>query len=523
MSALLAGLALLGGLARAEVPVEAPPGVPDVPEAPEAPTVRPALPAPPPFQAMGLFQARGTRSSVVATNPFLDGQVVGSLGGSNGTTTSLDERTMMAEQRGVGFFTWTPGLTDGRAALTAAFEIDFGWGDQAYQTGGNKGGGFGADQVNLQTRRLYATFLPVRGEHELKVLAGLQFVADGAADPHTSSLERLIRQGGGLGIWGSEAAGLSLYGRHRDGFGERLRWRLGAYTLVENGVGLADDLTLCMADATLVPAWRVDLGLHGWWLKDNTGGTGGSLGVGPFSQLSALQGGPSLAVGEGTAPDADLLWLAADLGFNRELRQGPLGARVFGLFNLGRLYLEGVEDVAVRGHLLQGEARWRYAPGSGSVLGVQGLLSSRDGTGEGAYTGVLTGNSYGIVGATWASHGALLLFPDPGAINRQVAVVADLSGGGQGLRALTVQGGYDLVPERLTAQGTLAMAATGRGEAVGRELGLGLLGRPLPLLDLGLRAAVVPGAYALDPSTGARTALPSWPWTVIAHLQWLLL
>ncbi|NOY27956.1 MAG: hypothetical protein GXP62_18990 [Oligoflexia bacterium] len=148
-------LLLLVGVAAAALPPESVWSTgPDPDAAPPQ-----AQPAPAPstgFTAIGLLQARVTRSSVVTTNPFLDGQVVGSLGGLNGTSTSLDDRTLMGEQRADGFFTWAPTILDGRAALTAAFEVDFGWGDQAYQTGGNRGGGFGGDQVNLQTRRLYA-------------------------------------------------------------------------------------------------------------------------------------------------------------------------------------------------------------------------------------------------------------------------------------------------------------------------------------------------------------------------------
>lgn len=524
--ALALGLALLAGRpARADTPAESPwSGAEGGPAGHEAAAadVRPQAAPGRPLTALGLFQTRITRSSIVSTNPFLDGQVVGALGGTNGTTTSLEDRSMSAEQRAVGFLTWAPTALDGRAALTAGFEIDFAWGDQSYQTGGNKGGGFGADQVNLQTRRLYASFQPLRGDHDLKVISGLQFVADSAYDPHSSSLNRLGRQGGGLGIWGSEAAGVSLFGRHSDGWGERVAWRLGGYTLVENGVSLGDDLTLWMADTSLSPAWAVDVGLHAWWLKDNTGGSGGTLGLGPSSQLSQLQGGPSLSFGDGVEVDADLTWLSADVGWNRELRRGPVGARAHGLFNLGRLYLTGLPDVPVRGWMLGGEVRGRYARGSGSELSAQVLATSRDGTGPSAYTGLVTGNSYGVVGATWATHGTLLLFSDPGAINRQTALVSDLANGGQGLLALTGNGGYDLVPERLTVHGTAALARTAQGEALGQELGAGLLGHPLPLLDLGLRAAAVTGARVADSSSGELAELPATPWAVLAHLQWLL-
>ena len=516
---------LAGGDARAEAPAEALWGVPET-----SAVATEVVPVPPPgreLTALGLVQTRITRSSVVTTNPCLDGQVVGSLGGLNGTTTSLDDRSMMAEQRAAGFLTWAPGALDGRASLTAAFEVDFVMGDQAYQTGGNKGGGFGADQVNLQTRRLYASFSPrLGGGHELTVNAGLQFLSDGATDPHRGTADQLVRHGGGLMIWGSEAAGIAAYGRFRDGAGDRLRWRVGGFALLENGVGLPDDATLWVADAELHPAHAVELGLHGWWLKDNTGGSGGSLGVGPTSQLSQLQGGPRLvfqdAEGLAVEVDADLLWFSADAGWNRDLELGPVGLRGLGLLNLGRLYVTGQEDVDLRGWLVDGELRWRWARGRGSELSVQGLASSADGEAAETYTGIVTGNSYGVVGALWATHGTLLLFSDPQAINRQVAVVADVSGGGRGLVAATTNLGFDPIPDRVTTTGTLAYAATPDGQGLGTEAGLALVTHPLPLLDVGLRGAVVTGAQVVDPNTGVLTGLPAHPWAVLAHLQWVL-
>lgn len=517
---------LLASAARADVPAEAA-WTTDGGDGP-APDVRPTVPAPAGgLTALGLLQARMTRSSVVTTNPFLDGQVIGALGGTNGTSTSLQDRSFLSEQRAVAFLTWAPRVLDARAALTAGFEVDYAWGDQSYQTGGNKGGGFGGDQVNLQTRRLYGSFEPRLGSgHDLTVVAGLQFLADGAYDPHRSGPDALFRHGGGLMVWGSEAAGLAAFGKWRNDYGTALRYRLGGYTLIENGTALPDDGQLWMADAELRPAYALDLGVHGWWLKDNTGGSGGTLGVGPSSQLSELQGGPRLSFlddeGKAAEVDADLLWLGLDGGWNRDLAMGPLGVRALWLANLGRLYVDGQQDVDVRGWLLEGEARLRWTTGSGSVLRGQVLATSRDGTGADAYTGVITGNSYGGVGAVWATHGTLLLFSDPRAINRQVAVVSDVSNRGRGLLAAIGEVGWDVVPERINTRATLAHARTPDGQALGTETHLALTTRPWPLFDLGLEGAVVSGARVEDPSTSELTTLPANPWTVLAHLQWVL-
>ena len=141
-------------------------------------TVTPTLPAPGGLTFLGLYQARAAASSAITT-AALDGQVVGKLGGTNGTSvyvpgvTDLDGdgvpdddvgNSTWTEQRLNGFFTYAPPTLDGRASLTAGFEIDFLFGDQSYGIGGNTGGGFGADNVNLQTRRLHVSFQPVDGQ-----------------------------------------------------------------------------------------------------------------------------------------------------------------------------------------------------------------------------------------------------------------------------------------------------------------------------------------------------------------------
>ncbi len=472
---------------------------------------------------VGLLQARAVATNVVTTNPFLDGQVVGVLGGTNGTTVLSDKGldldgdgevddklvgSRYVEQRALGFLSWAPGVFDGRVGLNAAFEIDFLWGDRSYGTGGNTGGGIGADQVNLQTRRLNASFRPRLGAgHDVELVAGLQFLGDGVANPGRASLDDLTRMGGGLRIWGTEAAGLAAYGRIHDSAGDKLRYRAGAFTLYENGVGLKDDAQLYVADVDVQADWRSHAGLHGWLLRDYSGGSGGVLGLGPTSQLSGLQGAPVLDLrtdpdGDPLSVDADLLWLAVDGGFNHRLDKGPLGASGLALWNLGKLYALGAEDVLVRGWMVDAELRLRVAPGAGSVLRVEGLAASRDGTGRDQYTGVLTGNSYGIVGAIWASHGMLLLFQDPAAVNRSAPVVFDVSNGGMGLLAVTGSAGIDVVPNRLTVQANAGHARDGEAQTLGTELGGRLTWQPVFGTHIGLAAAQVWGSrFDANPRT----------------------
>lgn len=476
-------------------------------------------PTPPPpddgFTFLGLVQARISQTNVVPSTPYLDGQVVGVMGGINGTTTSEEERALVAEQRVNGFFTYAPPTLDGRVGLTAGFEVDFAYGDQSYQIGGNTGGGYGADQVNLQTRRMHANYKALTGDHQLNLVLGLQFVADGVYDPANSRLDDLSRTGGGLRFFGSEAAGLSAYGLVRNDGGEQLRYRLGAYTLYEEGSGLKDDITLYMGDLQASPAYASRVGLHAWYLRDSADGLGGLFGTGPTSTLSELQGGPKLSFlnSDGTAPivDADLFYFSIDGGYNHRLDKGRFGAGGLALLNAGRIYIEGQTDVPVMGFLASGDVRYRYMRGDGSVLSLQALWSSADDEAKSQYTGILTGNSYGIVGAVWASHGCVLLLPDPKAINRQVAVLPDVSGAGRGLMVGLVSAGYDLVPNRLNLTVGAGQASDASGTPLGTEVNVKLTGKPWLFGDVSLVAAALPV-----------TTFDVMPWMLYSSLDWVV-
>ncbi len=523
MKALLLPALLLGGLtgaAHAEAPLES---QAKATGAPGAALVQPgAAPAGGGFTPILLSQTRAIGSNVITTNPFIDGQVVGQLGGSNGTTV-LDPSGMdldgdgaddsdlrgarFVEQRLTGFFTWAPTVFDGRVALASAFEIDFLWGDQSYATGGNTGGGIGADQVNLQTRRVNVRLSPRVGQrHELDIVTGMQFVGDSVYDPAVARPDDLFRAGGGLRFWGTEAAGVAAYGTVSDASGPRLRYRAGTFSLVENGVAQRDDAALHVADVQYQPDHRSRVGGHAWLLRDYAEGRGGVLGTGLTSALSEMQGGPHFVVpaeadGSPAEVETDVLWLSADAGFNHALDAGPLGANAVAAYNLGRLYATTRDAVALRGWMVDGGLRFRWAPGAGSVIAANGTVASRDGTGINAYTGLVTGNSYGIVGATWGSHGMMLLFQDPWAINRSAPLVFDVSNGGSGLTAITATAGWDAVPNRVTLQAGFGHAVDGDGKTIGTEFNGRLVTHPWFGTNLGVAVATVQGtSYAAAPA-----------------------
>ncbi len=473
----------------------------DVIPAPDAPA--------PGLKFLGIVSLRTSGSNITTTNPLLNGQLVGTLGGIN-TTTTQEEVGHASEQRVGAFFTYTPTLWDGRLSLDAAFEVDFAFGDAAYGIGGNTGGGFGADQVNLQTRRLGAR---ARVAKDTWLVAGLQFVADGSVDPTQGRPDDLFRSGGRLIFFGSEAAGLSAYGK----VGEHVRYKAGAYTLSELGLSTPDDITLYMADAAWSPAYAHRIGGHVWMVRDRAAGSGGTFGTGPTSVLSEIQGGPSLDLrpeGAALAPpiDADLYWAALDYGVNAGLDRGRVGLSALAVANVGRLYIEDLADRDVLGFLGDVELRARIGEGEGSVARLEALYSTADDPGTADYEGIVTGNAYGTVGALHGTHGCLLLFPDITAINRQVALVYDASGAGAGVAALTGGVAYDAIPNKLTVGVGAGHARDAAFNPLGTELNARISGKPWVLTDVSLRGAVLLG-----------TTLPEDPVIGLLSFEWLVI
>ena len=473
------------------------------------------------IDAFVLVQARAGANNLASTNPILDGQVVGRLGGLNGVVVNPTQTAASTEQRANLFATYRPPLLGGRGGVTGAFEIDFAYGDAAYGEGGNTGGGFGADQVNLQTRRLYADVWPDLGARwSMHVVAGLQFVGDSATDPSAGGPDGLLRSGGRTLFFGSEAAGVSVYGRLRDRFDERLAYRVGTYTLLEQGASLPDDVWLTMVDVAVTPAFFTTVGAHAWYLQDRSGGTGGPLGIGPSSDLYALQGGPAIDLYDGLLPpegapiDADLVWLSADAGYNAALQHGAFGVHGVATLNVGKMYAPLVHDDFVSGTLIDVEARLRWTQGSGSVARAEVIHSSGDGPNPMQHSGVVTGNAYGVAGALMPTHNTLLLFPDARSINRMVAVVSDVSGAGRGLLGASGTFGFDPVPDRLTTQLGGAVAWTADGQPWGTELNVGVIGEPLLFCNVGVYAATV--------ATGSAAELDADPWAAYLQLDWLL-
>ena len=488
---------------------------------------------------LGVYSSKATLSNVTATGLF-DDQLVGRLYGDNGSTTQAEGRALI-ESRALAFFDYQPQSVNGRARLKAGFEVDFSFGDSANVAGSNSGGAINGDQVNLQTKRLMMELDLAQG---LTLAVGLQPLADSAYNPTSANPYDLLLGGGRLMFWGTDAAGLSLFGR----WGEQIA-RLSLFTLNLNKAAEDDDVTLLMLDAQLQLPLLTTLGLHAWALSDRSGDQAGGL----DSALPAYTGASPLSMSPDSA-EATLGWLGLDLSHNRGRRGGPLSIDLAAFMNIGRFKpTPGLCRASARCPVKTNEELAPFNPTEGSLLAFLAdlQLGYRYGRGDGdalslgliyatgderpddrVMSSVVTGNAFGTPGALFAHHRSLLIFPDPRSINRHVGVVYDPGNLGYGLSALTLAAAKDLYAERLNlklgfASARAAAAPLDTGERfIGAELNAELLYRPAPFLWLGLHAGAARLGRFLEsvervPSDPAPSS--NRPWSAALSLTWVQL
>ncbi len=480
----------------------------------------------------GVYLARATRTNVVGTSRLTEGQVVGRLFGPNGTTTDEDAHSYV-EQRYLGFIEHAPAYLDGRARLKAAFEIDFSFGDASNTSGPNRGGGINGDTVNLQTKRLLADVALGGG---VRLVVGLQPLADSAHDPTRVHPNVLLHGGTHLSFWGTDAAGANLFGR----WGQ-VAARIGWFNLYANAGGPDDDVQLFMADAEAEVMRAVRVGLHGWWLRDRSRGAGTALGTGPGSGLAGYNGASPLPLGPDVA-ESDSFWFGVDASYERWLAAGPVSVSGFAIANYATFDVErglpderrppeaapyDSTDADLFGVMADLELGWRWGATDGDVVSLEGLYASGDDRPDDrTLSNVLTGNDWGIPGALHATHRSLLLFPDARSVNRHVALVYDPGNLGYGLVAGFANAAMDLVPHRLNLKLGAALAGAAAKPAQGERM-IGLEGnvelswRPMPLLWFGAHGAVVRWGRFLEDRVEGDALPAARPWTAYLSLTWV--
>jgi len=207
----------------------------------ETKLVRIEEPKNPEIKFIGYWFSRGTASNIAPTNELLRGQIIGRLFGPN-TTNTHSKTSSYFEQRFVPMFIYTPSILDGVATFRSLFKIDMTWGDAAYGTGGNMGGGINAGQVNLQTLLANVEIRPKDAEWNLVV--GLQRIFDNVRDPNIMAVSTAQTSAYKLSYWGTQGVGISLYAN----LNKTTQMRAGYYQLYENIIQENDDVALWMFD-----------------------------------------------------------------------------------------------------------------------------------------------------------------------------------------------------------------------------------------------------------------------------------
>lgn len=489
------------------------------------------------FQFLAFYINQAVTSNIYPENDFLKGQVVGRLFGGNTSRTSNEHTSAYIEQRLIPFFIYQPSLFNGRATLRASFEIDWTWGDVAYGVGGNFGGGFSADQVNLQTQNL---------ELELKLAEGtfmnlgLQRIFDTPYNPYKTLFDKMTTTGYRLAYFGTDGVGVSI---RKDWDFYRLKG--GYYKLYENYVHLNDDVTLMelTGEKDISRTWKV--GASAYYLNDRANGAGGVsiLSQGMNSLLASHNGTYRFNFGSNKYR-ADILWLGTFFGRNTEHWVDPWMVTGFLNFNLGNADTQSltpgadwVKAVDVFGYAANLRTSYRYGQTLNDNITLDVIHSSGDANGisDNKYTGVITGNQWGAPGNIFVSSGAYLLLPHGNVVNRFTPAIMDISNMGYGMTAGTLNASKGIIPNRLNAKigGAVAMSNVkplGGGFLIGTEVNGNIAYNFGPFMSLELHGAYLmlgdfykskQEAYG-SAVNGGIDGKPVNPWTAFLVFKWLL-
>jgi hypothetical protein len=396
------------------------------------------------------FITQGVATNMYPESSLFNGQLVGRLFGQNSSSTSATNTSYYAEQRLIPFFIYQPKIFKGKALLRASFEIDWTWGDQAYGIGGNKGGAISGDQVNIQTQNVEIEYMPAKG---WAINLGLQRLYDTPFNPYRTFFDKMTTTGYRLAYWGTDAVGISVR-RNTD----ITKTKVGYYKLYENSTELKDDVTLLefIHRRKLPNYWNIGASVYS--VLDRGRNTGGVsvFGQGLTSVLTTYNGVYQFNF-ETNDYTADVVWLGAFFSRNPDFIMDKVQLNGFFNYNLGKVKVnqEGWENgVDISGFALNLRGAYRYGRTINDFISFDYVYSTGDqnGISDGKFTGVMSGNYWGLPASIFIGSGAYLLFPHANVVNRFTPAVSDISNMGYGLNAFTFNVQYDIIPHRMTAK-----------------------------------------------------------------------
>lgn len=497
-------------------------------------------PEPSELKFISYFFARATATNQLADPTGLRGVSLGPIGsGENvGSATRVgpNSTAYYIEQRWIPVISYSPLFVDNLATFRAQFEVDFMWGQAANQLQQNQGGGFNADQVNIQTKNVNVGIYPTRNPAKLAIYVGTQSVYDSILDPATSSLTDITRTGYKLSFMGSDATGLSVYGNY-----------YGQWKALFMPIGAAQPDKATNNDARLAFAWMLaldysypilpgtNLGFSFWHLQDDTEGAAfayeGLVKSGPGSSgLAPYTGVPRFDI---ESAKGSVEYLGANFNHNINFRTGNFGASGFVMLNFGnftsdRADTQLLKELDIAGAAANLELMYNWGKTAGDVITLEGMFTSGDSNlQDGKYTGAFTMNQYGLPGAVWFNHKTLILFPFTATVSNYTGAVTDISNQGFGLLAGILSASYDVVPDTLNVKAGLAYGQSmvqppdtsfgiPRGKTLGAEINLEVKYQIRYLMTLGLHLAymTVGNFYDANPQVDGN------PWAAFTTFTW---
>lgn len=485
------------------------------------------------FQFLAFFITQGVNTNMYPKASLFNGQLVGRLFGPNSSFTSDTATSSYFEQRIIPFFIYQPKLFNGRAILRASFEIDWTWGDQAYGVSGNKGGAINGDEVNIQTQNVELELIPAKN---YAINLGLQRMFDTPYNPYRTLFDKMTTTGYRLAYWGTDGVGISA---RYDGDYQKIK--AGYYLLYENNTELNDDVSLFELTYQHKLNMKWNLGGSVYYVRDRGKGQGGVsvFGEGLASILAAYNGAFVFDIAKDY--QADIVWLGANFSRNPDFLLDPFQLTGFVNYNLGTVrdkqgadYEKAADVGGVAANL---RAAWRYGTTVNDYVSADFVFSQGDANGisDKNYTGIITGNSWGMPASIFIGTGAYLLFPHGNVVNRFTPVVSDISNMGYGLVGGTVNLLHDFIPHKLNGKigGALAISQAkpqGGGRYLGHELNASISYNLGPFMSLELHGAYMwlgdffdsQDASHGSPINGGIEGRPVNPYTAFLVYKWLM-
>jgi hypothetical protein len=491
------------------------------------------------FTLINYFFTRVSLTNTVGDPAGLRGVALGPISALAGSNVSIEpgRSAYFIEQRWIPVIEYSPFFVDGLASFRAQFEVDFLWGRSANTVGQNEGGGFNADQVNIQTKNVNVALYPTRVPAQLTLLIGAQPVYDAPLDPTRTPLNDIIRTGYKLTFLGSDATGLSVFSNFLKGQSRLSLLPLGS---AQADRALLNDprlkyIWLAMADHVVPVRPNTNVGVSLWYLNDATKGDAyafeGLVKSGPSS--TGLPGFTGTARFNILRPTGEVFWAGAHFNHNIDMRLGRFGASGFVMYNGGQYTSDDPENSAVDTLDISGlsanlELMYQWGRGPADLVTLEGMFTTGDNNvADERYTGAFTLNQYGLPGAVWFNHKMLLLFPFTSTVNNYTGAVTDISNQGYGLRAGIASAAWDIIPNKLNLKLATGLANAGatparfnpdvrRGRFIGTEVNAELRYHIRYLMTAGLHAGYLFRGSFYDGSPAVR----SNPWAAFTTFTW---